>query len=67
MKVYLKLRKNEMLNINKRLSVNELLKELNLLPQEVLVIDTKNKKLLTPDKVLSEDMEIEIRGVISGG
>ena len=67
MKVYLKLRTNEILKFNKSLKVNELLRELHLLPQEVLVIDTKNRKLLTPDKILSEDMEIEIRGVISGG
>lgn len=67
MKVYLKLKKNEVLEFDKRLSVNELLEKLNLLPQEVLVIDTKNRKLLTPDKILSENMEIEIRGVISGG
>ncbi len=67
MKVLLKVRETKILNFDKKMSVAQLLKELNLLPQEVIVIDKKIKRLLTPDKILTEDMEIEIRGVISGG
>ena len=67
MKVLLKVRETKILNFDKKMSVAQLLKELNLLPQEVIVIDKKIKRLLTPDKILTEDMEIEIRGVILGG
>lgn len=48
-----------------RRRVNDLLKELGLLPGTVLVI--RGNELLTTDAIVGEDDEIEVRPVISGG
>ncbi len=45
--------------------VREVLKELNLLPESVLVV--RGDDLVTEDELLKEDDRIEIRPVISGG
>lgn len=45
--------------------VEELLQKLGLLPEEVLVI--RGGELLTRDRRLSEDDEVELRPVISRG
>ncbi len=46
-------------------TVNELLTELSILPEEVLVI--KNGSLVTEDTELTNEDEIKILSVISGG
>ncbi len=48
-----------------RRRVRELLTELGVLPETVLVI--RGRDLLTIDEVLTEDDEVELRPVISGG
>lgn len=48
-----------------RRRVKELLKELEILPDTVLVI--RGDQLLTADQVVEEGDEIEIRPAISGG
>lgn len=48
-----------------RRRVKELLKELDILPDTVLVI--RGKELLTADAVIAEEDVIEVRPVISGG
>ncbi len=48
-----------------RRRVKELLKELDILPDTVLVI--RGDQLLTADQVVEEGDEIEIRPAISGG
>jgi sulfur carrier protein len=48
-----------------RRRVRELLKELNVLPDTVLVI--RGDELLTADQVVEEADEVEIRPAISGG
>lgn len=48
-----------------RRRVKELLKELEILPETVLVI--RGEELLTADQVVEEGDEIEIRPAISGG
>jgi len=45
--------------------VREVLKELNLLPESVLVVRGDN--LVTEDELLKDEDRIEIRPVISGG
>jgi len=51
--------------IEKKLTVKQLLKRLDLLPGTALVI--RDKQLLTSDTVLKEGDEIEIRVVTSRG
>ena len=48
-----------------RRRVKELLRDLNILPDTVLVI--RGKELLTSDSVVAEEDVIELRPVISGG
>ena len=48
-----------------RRRVKELLRELDILPDTVLVI--RGKELLTADQVVAEDDVVEVRPVISGG
>jgi sulfur carrier protein len=48
-----------------RRRVRELLAELGVLPDTVLVI--RGQDLLTIDEVVTEDDEVELRPVISGG
>jgi sulfur carrier protein len=45
--------------------VREVLKELNLLPESVLVV--RGNDLVTEDELLKDEDRIEIRPVISGG
>lgn len=45
--------------------VRELLRELDILPETVLVI--RGDELVTADTVVGEDDEIELRPVMSGG
>ena len=45
--------------------VREVLKELNLLPESVLVV--RGDDLVTEDELLKDEDRIEIRPVISGG
>ena len=45
--------------------VKDLLRELDVMPETVLVI--RGSELLTSDTVVGEDDEIELRPVISGG
>ena len=46
-------------------NVSMLLKELQIVPEAVLVI--RNATLLTRDEALDEDDELEVRPVLSGG
>jgi len=48
-------------------NVRELIKRLGLKEEEVLVVETDSKKLLTPDEKISPEWRVEIRKVISGG
>ena len=50
---------------NGRRRVQELLKDLDLLPGTVMVI--RNDELITEEDVVGADEAIEIRSVISGG
>jgi sulfur carrier protein len=51
--------------IHGRRRVRELLAELGVLPETVLVI--RGRDLLTIDEVVTENDEVELRPVISGG
>ena len=42
-------------------------RKLQLNPEEILVIDRKKGKILSPDSEIMPDDEVEIRMVISGG
>ena len=46
-------------------TVRELIKKLGFMEEDVLVIETDSKRLLTPDEKLSPECRIEIRKVIS--
>ena len=64
MKVTLRYPKRQVEITGKR-RVKELLRELDVIPETVLVI--RGSELLTGDTVVGEDDEIELRPVISGG
>jgi sulfur carrier protein len=64
MKVTLRYPKRQVEIAGKR-RVKDLLRELDVLPETVLVI--RGSELLTGDTVVGEDDEIELRPVISGG
>ena len=64
MKVTLRYPKRQVEITGKR-RVKELLRELDVIPETVLVI--RGSELLTADSVVGEDDEIELRPVISGG
>jgi sulfur carrier protein len=64
MKVTLRYPKRQVEITGKR-RVKELLRELDVIPETVLVI--RGSELLTADTVVGEDDEIELRPVISGG
>jgi len=64
MKVILRNPRREV-ELQGRRRVKELLKELDILPDTVLVI--RGDELLTADQVVDEGDEIEIRPAISGG
>ena len=64
MKVILRNPRREVEVVGRR-RVRELLKELEILPDTVLVI--RGDQLLTADQVVEEGDEIEIRPAISGG
>lgn len=58
-------RNNEIKEIKGDLKVSEIFKVLNINPETALVI--KGEEILTPDKIVRDDEEIEIIPVISGG
>ncbi|ACK42943.1 MULTISPECIES: MoaD/ThiS family protein [Dictyoglomus] len=58
-------RNNEIREIKGDLKVREIFKVLNINPETALVI--KGEEILTPDKIVRDDEEIEIIPVISGG
>ncbi len=58
-------RNNEIREIKGDLKVSEILKILNINPETALVI--KGEEILTPDKIVRDEEEIEIIPVISGG
>jgi sulfur carrier protein len=64
MKVTLRYPKRQVEITGKR-RVKDLLRELDVIPETVLVI--RGSELLTGDTVVGEDDEIELRPVISGG
>ncbi len=64
MRVYILNREKE-IEIKAR-TVKELLRKLGYAEFEVLVIDKKRRRLLTPDLSLNDVEEIEIREVIGG-
>jgi len=64
MKVILRYPKREV-EVAGRRRVKELLRDLDVLPETVLVI--RGSELLTADAVVGEDDVIELRPVISGG
>ena len=64
MKVILRNPKREVAVTGRR-RVRELLKELDILPETVLVI--RGDELITADTVVSDEDVIELRPVISGG
>ena len=64
MKVTLRYPKRQVEITGKR-RVKELLRELDVIPETVLVI--RGSELLTADTVVGADDEIELRPVISGG
>jgi sulfur carrier protein len=64
MRVVLRNPKREVELVGRR-RVKELLRELDILPDTVLVI--RGTELLTADAVVGEDDVIEVRPVISGG
>lgn len=64
MKVILRYPKREV-EVSGRRRVKELLRDLDVLPETVLVI--RGSELLTADAVVGEDDVIELRPVISGG
>jgi sulfur carrier protein len=64
MKVILRYPKREV-DVHGTRRVKELLRELNVIPETVLVI--RGSELLTSDTVVGADDVIELRPVISGG
>lgn len=58
-------RNNEVKEMEGDLKVSEILKILNINPETVLVI--RGEEILTPDKIVKNDEEVEIIPVISGG
>ncbi len=64
MKVTLRYPKRQVEIVGKR-RVKDLLRELDVIPETVLVI--RGSELLTSDTVVGDDEEIELRPVISGG
>jgi|YelNatPaOPRAMG01_1025707.scaffolds.fasta_scaffold19274_5 sulfur carrier protein len=64
MKIILR-RENEIKEIKGNYKVNEILKILNINPETVIVV--KGDEIVTPDKLIKDDEEIEIIPVISGG
>lgn len=64
MKVILRNPRRELEVVGRR-RVKDLLRELEILPDTVLVI--RGEELLTADQVVDEGEEIEIRPAISGG
>ena len=64
MKVTLRYPKRQVEIAGKR-RVKDLLRELDVIPETVLVI--RGSELLTSDTVVGDDDEIELRPVISGG
>uniref|UniRef100_A0A7C3RW23 MoaD/ThiS family protein n=1 Tax=Dictyoglomus thermophilum TaxID=14 RepID=A0A7C3RW23_DICTH len=58
-------RENEIKEIKGNYKVNEILKILNINPETVIVV--KGDEIVTPDKLIKDDEEIEIIPVISGG
>lgn len=64
MKVILR-REKEIREIKGDHKVSEILKILNLNPETVIIV--KGEEILTPDKIVKDDEEIEIIPVISGG
>jgi sulfur carrier protein len=64
MKVILRYPKREV-EVSGRRRVKELLRDLDVLPETVLVI--RGSELLTADAVVGDDDVIELRPVISGG
>ncbi len=64
MKIILR-RENEIKEIKGNYKINEILKILNINPETVIVV--KGDEIVTPDKLIKDDEEIEIIPVISGG
>lgn len=64
MKVILR-RNNEVKEMEGDLKVSEILKILNINPETVLVV--RGEEILTPDKIVKNNEEVEIIPVISGG
>ncbi|MEN3011774.1 MAG: MoaD/ThiS family protein [Dictyoglomus thermophilum] len=58
-------RNNEVKEIEGDLKVSEILKILNINPETVLVV--RGEEILTPDKIVKNNEEVEIIPVISGG
>ncbi len=55
------------IEIEKKYRIKDLMKDLNLIPQEFIVIDIENDKLLTSDKRLHNFKKIEIKAISSRG
>ena len=66
MKIFIK-SEQRFIDVGAVKNVRELIKRLGLKEEEVLVVETDSKKLLTPDEKISPEWRIEIRKVISGG
>ncbi len=66
MKIFIK-SERRFIDVGTVKNVRELIKRLGLKEEEVLVVETDSKKLLTPDEKISPEWRIEIRKVISGG
>jgi len=64
MKVYVE-KENKYLEINKSLSGEQLLKDLNINPTTVILV--KNNEVILSDELLSETDEVKILSVVSGG
>lgn len=64
MKVFYRM-ENRTVELTGRRRVQDLLRELGVIPETVLVI--RGKELLTADAVVEDGDEIELRRVISGG
>ncbi|MFN3698996.1 MAG: MoaD/ThiS family protein [Dictyoglomus sp.] len=64
MKVILR-REKEIKEIEGNYKVSEILKILNLNPETVIVV--RGEEILTPDKIVRNEEEIEVIPVISGG
>ncbi|ACI19018.1 MoaD/ThiS family protein [Dictyoglomus thermophilum] len=58
-------RNNEVKEMEGDLKVSEILKILNINPETVLVV--RGEEILTPDKIVKNNEEVEIIPVISGG